>query len=115
VGGAPFLTGLFPAASTLGGVNQDRAQAYRRVTNRIEDLAATKLHADEQQLIRDAADTLIFSESLTTDDAAVDALRAVYGLVDRLIESGRMLPETADALVADVEACGPVISIARAA
>jgi hypothetical protein len=96
-------------------VNERRAHAYRRVTKRIEDLAATRLHADEQQLIRDAADTLIFSESLSTDDAAVDALRAVYGLVDHLIESGRMAPETADALIADVEACGPVISVARAA
>jgi hypothetical protein len=96
-------------------VNQHRAQAYSRVTKRIEDLAATKLHADEQQRIREAADTLIFSESLSTDEAAVDALRAVYGLADHLVESGRMAPETADALIADVEACGPVVSIARAA
>jgi hypothetical protein len=85
------------------------------VTRRIDDLGATKLHADEQQLIREAADTLLFSQNLGSDDAAVEALGAVHRLGARLVDSGRMLPETAEALVADVEACGPVISIARAA
>jgi hypothetical protein len=96
-------------------VNERRAQAYGRVTRTIEDLGATKLHAPEQQLIRDAVDTLLFCESLGADDSAVEALQSVYRLVDHLVESGRMLGPTADSLLADVEACGPVISIAHAA
>lgn len=85
----------------------ERVQAYGRVVRTVDDLAGVKLHDDEQQVIREAADALIFCEDLTRDPEAEDALGRLYELVDRLVESDRLLPETARALVRDVEACAP--------
>ena len=89
----------------------ERAQAYGRVVKTVDDLAGAKLHADEQALVREAADALIFCEDLRADPAAEDALAAVYELVDRLVESERMVPEAARELVADVEGCGPMTPV----
>lgn len=89
----------------------ERAQAYGRVMKKIDDLAGTKLHADEQQVIRESADAMIFCEDLSADPAAEDALARLYELSDRLVESDRILPETARGLVDDVEGCGPVAQV----
>ena len=89
----------------------ERAQAYGRVVKTVDGLAGTKLHADEQQLIRDAADALIFCEDLRGDPAAEAALASLYELADRLTESERLLPEAARELVADVEGCGPFAGV----
>ena len=75
----------------------------------VGDLAASKLHSDEQQLIRDAADALFFCEDLGADPTARGALDSFHRLIDRLVESERVLPETAGRLVADVESCGPLV------
>jgi hypothetical protein len=96
-------------------VTSHRAQAYGRVIKTIEDLGASKLHAHEQEAIREAADALLFSDDLREDRAAREALDAVNVLIDRLVESGRMLPETAGELTADVESCGPLAPMAQAA
>lgn len=74
----------------------------------IKDLSASKLHADEQDVVREAADALFFCEDLDTDPVAEEALAAFYDLVDRMIESDRLIPETAGRLTAAVEACGPL-------
>lgn len=89
----------------------DRAQAYGRVVKALDDLADTKLHADEQDVVRESADALIFCRELGADPAAEAALVRLYDLADRLVESERLLPETAQRLVADVEACGPVAPV----
>jgi hypothetical protein len=88
-------------------MNSERAKAYGRVVKAVEDLAAAKLHRDEQDTIRGAADALLFCEDISGDPAAEDALASVYELADHLVESDRLSREGADQLVVDVESCGP--------
>ncbi|HEX2125357.1 MAG TPA: hypothetical protein VHF45_02210 [Thermoleophilaceae bacterium] len=89
-------------------MTSERSQAYGRVTKLVDDLSASKLHADEQQTIRDAADALFFCEDLSADTDARAALDAVEGLIERLVESERFTHETADRLRADLDGCGPL-------
>jgi hypothetical protein len=88
-------------------MNSERSQAYGRVVKAVDDLSAAKLHRDEQDTIRAAADALLFCHDLRSDPAAEDALASVYELADRLVESDRLSREGADRLVVDVESCGP--------
>ena len=88
-------------------MNSERAQAYGRVVKAVDDLAAAKLHREEQETIRSAADALLFCEDLEADPAAEDALASVYDLADHLVESERLSREGAQRLVVDLEACGP--------
>ena len=74
----------------------------------LEDLSVSKLHPREQDVVREAADALFFCDNLESDPAAEQALADFYELVDRLIESERLLPETAGRVTAAVESCGPV-------
>lgn len=78
----------------------------------LADLSASKLHPDEQDVVREAADALFFCEDLENDPAAEQALADLYELVDRLMESERLIPETAGCLTAAVEACGPLVPAA---
>ena len=78
----------------------------------LDDLSASKLHPAEQQTVRDAADALFFCEDLGGDSEAERALAALDELADRLASSQRLLPETADRLRADVQACGPLAPVA---
>ena len=94
-------------------MNSERAQAYGRVTKLVDDLSGSKLHPDEQQTIRDAADALFFCEDLSADPEARRALDALEQLVDGMLEADRFTPETAGRLQADVEACGPLVPAAR--
>jgi hypothetical protein len=105
------LTDAWSSAATVIRVTSERAQAYGRVVRTLADLSASKLHTDEQQVVRDAADALFFCEDVGADPAAHDALAALYELADRLVESDRLLPETAAALISDVEACGPFVPV----
>lgn len=79
------------------------------MVKQIEDLAGAKLHADEQAVIREAADTLLFIDDLRADPAAERALLEVYALTDRLVDADRMSLQAAGQLVRDVEACGPAV------
>jgi hypothetical protein len=88
-------------------MNSERSQAYGRVVKAVDDLAGAKLHRDEQDTIRAAADALLFCEDIGGDPAAEDALASVYELADHLVETDRLSREGADRLVVDVEACGP--------
>jgi hypothetical protein len=82
--------------------NADRALAYGRVVKTLDDLGPTKLLVDEQDIIRSAADALLFEED------AYEALAQVEDLAERLVEADRWTPERARALVDDVAACGPL-------
>ena len=85
----------------------NRARAYGRVMSLIEQLGDAKLHTDEQQAVRDAADALLFTPDVASDPEAKAALDHLDGVMERLVDSERLIPETADALLDAVEACGP--------
>jgi hypothetical protein len=85
----------------------NRARAYGRVMTLLSQLGDAKLHADEQQAVRDAADALLFSPDVASDDEAKDALDRLDDLMGRLVDNERLIPETADAVLDAVEACGP--------
>ena len=92
-------------------MTSERAQAYGRVMTTIESLGQGKLHGEEQATIREAADALFFCEDLEGDATAQGALDAFHALVDRLLESERLVPETAHRLTAQVEECGPLVAV----
>ena len=86
-------------------MNMERTQAYGRVVHTLDDLGPVKLQADEQQRVRDAADTLIFAASAEEARSALDDVEA---LAAHLIDTGRWSEERAEQLLRDVEDCGPV-------
>jgi hypothetical protein len=85
----------------------ERAQAYRRVMHTLAELGPSKLVAGEQERIRHAVDTLIFSRDLDEDDTARDVLIDLEHLCRVLVESGRWEQATAMRLAGDVSQCGP--------
>lgn len=85
----------------------NRARAYGRVMSLIDDLGPAKLHADEQQAIRDAADALLFAFDVPSDPTAKAALDHLDQTMDRLVANERLIAETADQILDAVEACGP--------
>ena len=85
----------------------NRARAYGRVMTLIEELGPAKLHADEQQAVRNAADALLFTTDVASDPEAKAVLDHLDGVMDRLVENERLLPETSDRILDAVEACGP--------
>jgi hypothetical protein len=88
-------------------MSPQRAHAYRRVIQTVKDLGPSKLLDGEQERIRSAADSLIFSSDLVEDAAAQEALEDVERLCRALVESGRWEQVTAGRLAADLLACGP--------
>ena len=90
-------------------MTSERTQAYGRVLHTLGELGPTKLHATEQERIRDAADTLIFAATL--DDARA-ALADVDALAEHLVATGRWLQDRTTALVRDILACGPLTPVA---
>jgi hypothetical protein len=67
-----------------------------------------ELRRDESDRIREAADALFFCEDLEADPAARDAADEIADLAVELVESGRWSEESAEELVSEVLACGPV-------
>lgn len=88
-------------------MSPERSQAYRRVVQTLSELGPAKLQSAELEQIRDAADTLIFSQDLTDDRAARQALAGVGRLCRALVDSERWERVTADRLASDVSQCGP--------
>ena len=82
-------------------MDSDRSQAYGRVVKTLDDLGPAKLTVAEQQVVRTAADALLF------DGNAYDELAAVEDLAQQLVDAGRLSAERARLLVDDVAACGP--------
>jgi hypothetical protein len=87
----------------------ERADAYRRVIETLEDLGPSKLLGEEQDRIRRAADDLIFSRDLMEDVAARQALEDVERLCRAFIDSGRWEEASAMRLAEDVAQCGPTL------
>jgi len=85
-------------------MTSERTQAYGRVVKTLEDVGPAKLLADEQERIREAADTLIFAAGA---DEARAALEDAEGLAEHLVGSGRWTAERAQQLIDDLVACGP--------
>ena len=81
-------------------MNSDRATAYGRVMKMLADEGPAKLFAAEMQIVRTAADALLF------DGDAYDELAAVEDLAQQLVDADRWLPDHARRLVDEVAACG---------
>ena len=88
-------------------MSPERTQAYRRVIDTLNQLGPSKLWSDEQERIRYAADSLIFSANLAADSAARDALEEAGRLCSALVASGRWESITAARLASDLSDCGP--------
>jgi hypothetical protein len=87
----------------------ERAHAYRRVIQTLNELGPSKLLASEQDQIRHGADNLIFSWNMLEDAAAREALEDIERLCRALVDSGRWEHTTAMRLADDVSQCGPTL------
>ena len=67
--------------------------------------------SEEAALTREAADALLFCESLARDDEARDGLTRVGDLAGDLVGSGRWGPDRAEQLLRDIECCGPMAPV----
>jgi hypothetical protein len=85
----------------------ERAHAYRRVIHTLGELGPSKLMPAEQERIRHALDSLIFSVDLNQDAAAREALIDMDRLCTALVESGRWERAGAHRLASDISQCGP--------
>jgi hypothetical protein len=65
------------------------------------------LEPAEQEILREAADAMLFCEDLALDDDARDALGRVSDLAGQLVGSERWDPELAESVMEDLEDCGP--------
>jgi hypothetical protein len=89
-----------------------RSQAYGRLIKTLEEMPATKLHPAELEVLREAADTMLF----TSDPSeARRARRNATELADRLVEYGRWNEETSKAILRDLWSCGHLPIVLRAA
>ena len=70
-------------------MSPERTQAYKRVMRTLTEIGPTKLLPEEQERVRDAADTLIFSSGLSDEQSAIDALVDADELCRDLVASGR--------------------------
>jgi hypothetical protein len=88
-------------------MSPERTQAYKRVMRTLSDLGPSKLQAEEQERVRNAADTLIFCSGLSDEQTADDAMANADELCRDLVASGRWERVTANQLANDLRACGP--------
>jgi hypothetical protein len=86
-----------------------RAQSYGRVMETLRSAGEARLHASEEEQIREAADVLLFSDDMETGPEAKAALDGVRELTRRLAGTGRWTPDAADRLLEDIAGCGPVL------
>lgn len=88
-------------------MNTERSSAYALVMRLVRDLSAAKLHAPEQQAVRDAADALFFCTDITADEEARAALGHLEDVVDRMVAADRITTDLGEAILDAVEGCGP--------
>jgi len=81
----------------------ERAHAYGRVLSLLDD--APELGPPECELIRGAADALLFATTLDTE--TFEAVSEARALAHSLIDSGRCRMELAAALLVALRGCGP--------
>jgi hypothetical protein len=94
-------------------MNADRAQAYGRVMEAVRQDGGGALAPDEQELLRQAADAVFFSEDVEQDAEAREALAEAGELAGRLVGDGRWGSDQAERLLQDLEDCGPVVRLAH--
>jgi hypothetical protein len=87
-------------------MSPERTQSYKRVMRTQIEIGPSKLLPSEQERVRDAADTLIFSSGLSDEPAAIDTLADVDELCRDLVASGRWERVTAARLAQDLRGCG---------
>lgn len=75
-------------------------------------LQELSLTPDQQAVIREAADALLFSEDLAADAQAREALAELRTLAGKLVEDDVLGGETVERLVGEIEDCGPVATVA---
>jgi len=92
-------------------MNSERAQAYGRLMQTIAEDGSVALRPEEQALIREAADALLFCEDLAADDEARDGLTRAGDLAGDLVGSGRWAPDRAEQLLRDIESSGPMAPV----
>ena len=76
----------------------------------LAELGPAKLLDHEVDRLREAADTLLFTENMA-DEAAVVATREARSVIDNLVDSGRWSEERANRLADDLAACGPLAPV----
>lgn len=86
----------------------ERSQAYGRVVQTLRDVGPAKLLPDEQDMLREAADALFFTDDALGDPDALAAVGRVEELAAHLVDSRRWTAERAADLVDCVVACGLV-------
>jgi hypothetical protein len=92
-------------------MTSDRAQAYGRLMQAMRAEGSEALEPAEQDILREAADALLFCEDLSWDDEARDGVTRVGELAGDLVGSGRWAPDRAEQLLRDIEACGPLATV----
>ncbi|MEA2167798.1 MAG: hypothetical protein QOF76_1098 [Solirubrobacteraceae bacterium] len=92
-------------------MTNERSSAYGRVMKTLNDLGPSKLHEAEANIVRDAADTLLFA-SATSDPEVAETVTIVDRLMADLAASGRWTEESARRLSDDVAGCGPALVVA---
>ena len=94
----------------------ERSQAYGRVIRTLRDDGDVELLTAEQDMIREAADALLFCDDPAADDSAGEAVSTIETVAAHLVESERWTAERASQLVDDVLACGHLeVKVADAA
>ena len=86
----------------------ERSEAYGRVVRTIRDVGPAMLQPHEEEVLREAADALFFTEDALGDPDALTAVGRIEALASHLVETNRWAPERAAELVEDVVACGLV-------
>jgi hypothetical protein len=81
----------------------ERAEAYGRVLNLLDD--ADELDATHCELMRGAADALLFASAL--DSETFEAVSEARALAHSLVDSGRCRMELAAGLLVALRGCGP--------
>ena len=85
----------------------ERAQAYGRIMRIVAAEGPEALEPEERELLREAADALLFCEDISLDDEAREALAGVGDLTGTLVGAERWDPARAEEVLQDLEACGP--------
>jgi hypothetical protein len=88
-------------------VTPERAQAYGRIMRIVAAEGPEALEPDERELLREAADALLFCEDISLDDEAREALASVGDLTGTLVGAERWDTARAEEVLQDLEACGP--------
>jgi hypothetical protein len=87
-------------------IDASRARAYGQIVDVLREIGPAKLHAAEIEVVRSAADALLFSHD-DADAEARAALADAHTLARNLVTSQRWTSERAAGLLHDIRSCGP--------